>query len=194
MQENILPLRLGFLRSGKLRLMGTVTLTRFLASSAGGVCRGFRSWWGPRKHSVSTLGSRPASRGGPRGGARTLSRRPGCGRLCSAEAGCRHTGLRAAAAALVEGTGSAALGTLAVYRHSRDCWAFPLAYSGARSRGCKLADRWVRCRGAQQCMPGSGEKAGSGSTSRLREGGRGCRLLHCDCRVSSQVHTGHGGL
>nr|CAI9714328.1 unnamed protein product [Rangifer tarandus platyrhynchus] len=67
--------------------MGTVTLSRFLASTADGVCRGFRSWWGPRKHSVSTLGSRPASRGGLHGGAHTLSRRPGCRHLGSAEGG-----------------------------------------------------------------------------------------------------------
>ena len=60
--------------------------------------------------------------------------------------------------ALVEGTGSMAVGTLAVHRQSRDCWAFPLACSGARSRGSKLADRWVSCRGARQCVPVSGRR------------------------------------
>lgn len=47
--------------------------------------------------------------------------------------------------------------------------------TAAGSGVCKCSDGWVSCRWAQQCIPVSRERAGSGPTSSQRGGGPGCQ-------------------
>lgn len=81
---------------------------------------------------------------------------------------------------------------LTVHAHSRGSWVLPWhtqcgPVTGAGSGACSCTDGWVSCKWAQQCMPVSRERAGSGPTSSWEDHHWLLCVPYCDW--DSQVST-----